>query len=81
MPPASEFICVEESVTDEAAIEEVMRLEEKVAHLRSIVVRQRASLTAHKSLHDRLKKGVCEMAAENLRLIEENAALRRLLKV
>lgn len=59
----------------------VKTVNEKVQRLRSVVVAQKAVITAHEKLHEGLKRGACELAAENLRLVEENAALKRLLKL
>ena len=75
------MLWADEAMALEAEQAQVALLEGKVAHLRSVIVCQRAIITAHDKLHTGLKKGVCDLAAENLRLVEENAALRRLLKV
>ena len=65
----------------DSAEQELKRAIAKVQHLRSVVIRQRVVISAYGKLHEGMKKGTCDLAAENLRLVEENAALKRLLKL
>jgi len=57
------------------------RRERQLARVRVRVIKISSELVAMRGLLEHNKRGFCELAQENIQLMEENEAMSRLLKV